>query len=458
MVQDTKSYQEALDWIHGLGRFGIKPGLQRITVLLEMLGNPHLKIPFVHIGGTNGKGSTAAILASILRSEGYRIGLYTSPYLLSFTNRMAVNGSDISPGELALLVDEVRPLVERISENPELGHPTEFEVVTVLALTYFARSQVDLVVLEVGLGGRLDATNIVTPLLSIITNVSLEHTDVLGHTVEEIALEKAGIIKEKIPVFTATSDDRVYSVIKSRAEELNSSVFFLSLPNKKGITPDNRPTFSEVKVLKKGQSFTYHGFSNIFMELFIPLRGYYQVINASTALAALELIADQGFEVTEDSIRRGLKTVCWPGRLELLNEKPKLVMDGAHNPEAIRQLVKAVPDYFQYRHLILVFGVMADKDMHEMLVNLLPLSHKIVFTRPIIPRAAEPHVPAHTAVHELGFEREIFIINDLGDSLKKALQLAGEDDLILVTGSFYTVSDARAYWFENRMTEKFKMC
>ncbi len=459
-MDHNKSYREALEWIHGLSRFGNKPGLERVTAMLEELGRPQDRLRFVHIAGTNGKGSTAAMLASIMRDAGYRTGLYTSPYLLSFSNRMAINGRDIGHEELVGLVEEVRPLVERISTDSRYGHPTEFEVVTVLALTYFAREKVDLVVLEVGLGGRLDATNVVTPLLSVITNVSLEHTEVLGDTVAQVAREKAGIIKEEVPVITAADDSETLAVIEDRAAQLGSSLYYvkplaeevtgkdLSVPYLNPDTPS--AGFSQVSVNEKGQEFSYLGFTKNFGGLFIPLRGSYQVTNAATALAAAELLVKQGYRVEEESVRRGFATVEWPGRLELLQTEPMLVMDGAHNPAAVTNLAGALPEYFNYRRLILVFGIMADKDSRLMLENILPLADKVIFTRALIPRAEDPRALASEAVHQLGWDpRYIEVFDDIGMALEKGLELAGNRDMVLVSGSFYTVSDARAYWEKN---------
>lgn len=440
-------YMKALEWIHGLGRFGIRPGLERITVLLEMLDSPHHRVRFVHIGGTNGKGSTAALLASVLRSAGYRIGLYTSPYLLSFTNRMAVNGDDIDHGQLVELVDEVRPLVEKISGDPRLGPMTEFEVVTALALTYFSRQDVDLVVLEVGLGGRLDATNVVDPLLSIITNISLEHTDVLGDTIEAIASEKAGIIKEGRPLLTAAEDEAVLNLFRERCNILKAPFSRVSLLPADTVDGNvEKPFAMQGRITEEGQFLDYNGFEIQIKDLFIPLRGVYQVINAGTALAALELLRKENIMVDEISIRKGFKDTIWPGRLELLGKNPLLIMDGAHNPAAMKKLSESLPDYFHYRKLILVVGMLADKDTGAMLSDILPLADLVVFTKPTLPRAAEPAELADFAVKYLNLGNGYHVINEHGRAIELALELAGPEDAVLVTGSLYTVSDVRAYW------------
>jgi dihydrofolate synthase / folylpolyglutamate synthase len=446
-----KKYEDALDWIHGLGRFGIKPGLERVTALLDKLGNPHLSLKFVHIGGTNGKGSTAVMLTSILRAAGYKVGLYTSPYLLSFTNRMAVNGDDIDRAELVSLVEEVRPVVDLISEDPELGDMTEFEVVTVLALCYFARQNTDLVVLEVGLGGRLDATNVITPLISVITNISLEHTDILGDTIEKIAFEKAGIIKAGKPLVTAAADERALGVFEKRCSELGSPlhrVYPFSAATE--AVPDHRPLAISGKVTKAGQHFSYSGFSLQLEDLFIPLRGSYQLDNAATALAATELLSAEGFHCSDEDVIMGLAETIWPGRLELLAEKPLLIMDGAHNPAAMEKLAAAVPAYFSYNKMILVYGMLADKDMDSMLNSILPRADIAIFTRPLLPRAADPAAVADYATKQLGFSKQVFVFHEFDAALEKAVSLAEPGDAVLVTGSLYTVSDIRAYWIKSR--------
>lgn len=446
-----KKYEEALDWIHGLGRFGIKPGLERVTALLDKLGNPHRSLKFVHVGGTNGKGSTAVMLTSILRAAGYKVGLYTSPYLLSFTNRMAVNGDDIDRVELVSLIEEVRPVIEMISEDPDLGDMTEFEVVTVLALCYFARQNTDLVVLEVGLGGRLDATNVITPILSVITNISLEHTDILGDTVEKIAFEKAGIIKAGRPLVTAAADERALRVFEKRCTELGSPIYRVypfSAANE--AVSGNKPVALPGKITNAGQYFSYNGFSLQLKDLFIPLRGSYQLDNAATALAAAEMLFKEGFHCSDEEVIKGLAETIWPGRLELLAEEPLLIMDGAHNPAAMEKLAAAMPAYFSYNKLILVYGMLADKDMDSMLNSILPGADVVVFTRPVLPRAANPAAVADYATKKLGFEKQIFVVDEFGAALEKAISLAEPDDAVLVTGSLYTVSDIRAYWIKSR--------
>ncbi len=442
-----KKYCRALEWIHNLGRFGNKPGLERVTALLNMLGDPHRDKAFVHIAGTNGKGSTAAIMASVLHEAGYKVGLYTSPYLLSFTNRMAVNGKDIDRKELIELVGRVQPLVEEVAGDDALGQPTEFEVVTVLALLFYARQKVDLVVLETGLGGRLDATNVVDPLLSIITNISLEHTDVLGTTIKEIAGEKAGIVKQGKPLLTAAQDEEALEVFQARCREMYAPLYRVYPPHSPDCSaPLEKPAAILGEIREDGQVFSYLGFQSCIDDLFLPLRGLYQLANAATALAALELLGADGFTVGESEMRRGMAAVKWPGRLELLQEKPKLIMDGAHNPAAMEKLSQSLPRYFNYDRLILVIGMLADKDRAAMLKHILPLADSIIFTRPGLPRAADPRETALFALEHFALQQECRVIVDYAQALEQALKMATSQDAILVTGSLYTVSDVRAYY------------
>ncbi len=427
------NYLEALEWIHSIGRFGIKPGLERMTKLMELLGNPHKKIKVLHIAGTNGKGSTAAFLSKILEEGGYRVGLYTSPYLDAFTNRMAINGKDIPEDRLVEIVNMIKPMVDDISNDSVLGQMTEFEVVTCIAFYYFADQAVDFVVLEVGLGGRLDATNVVeSPMVAVVTNIGLEHTEVLGDTIEKIAGEKAGIIKEGTPVVTAVPKLEALQVIQQKCQEMNAPLFNVR---------------ENVNIEKKslsldGQFFHYLNSQGLQLkDLFISLLGEHQIINASTAIAVIEVLQERGFHIPEASIREGLKATRWAGRLEVMGKEPLLILDAAHNIDGVRSLKKALQEQVDYEKLVLVIGILGDKAVDDMLKEIIPLADKIIITKPDSPRAAEPETIADVA--EKYTPHPIILEDSIPRAVKIALSLAEPKDLVVISGSLYTISEAR---------------
>ena len=426
-------YNEALDWIHSIARFGMNQGLERIEALLDLLGNPHRSCKYLHIGGTNGKGSTAAFVAAMLEEAGYRVGLYTSPYLVQFTNRMAINGRDIPRKRLVELVKKVKPLVEKIAADPVLGQPTEFEVVTALAFCYFAEESPDIVVLEVGLGGRLDATNVVQPLVTAIATISLEHTQVLGNTVEEIAREKAGIIKNGAPVVTEAGGGAL-PVLEAVCKEKQVPLYQLG-----------KHFHAQIETQDVGgQVFHYRGLSREYHALFIPLLGDYQVNNVALAIAAVELLCDNGFSISEATLRAGLEKTRWPGRLEVLRRSPLVVVDGAHNLEAFQGLGRGVRQTFAYGKLILVLGILSDKAAENILAEILPLADRLIITKPNSPRAANPEV-LQKIVSGMMPELPCEISEEIPAAVDMALKQAGDEDLVLIAGSLYLVSDARQY-------------
>lgn len=428
-------YQETLDWIHGTGRFGIRPGLERMQKMMEFLGNPHLELKVIHLAGTNGKGSTAAFLSRILEEGGFRTALYTSPYLEAFTNRMAINRRDIDRERLVQLAATVKPLVEKVSQDPALGPMTEFEVVTSLAFQYFAEENPDFLVLEVGLGGRLDATNVVgTPLVAVITNIGLEHTEVLGDTIGKIAGEKAGIIKEGGRVVTAASRPEALEVIRQKCREKGAHLIELG----------SQVTWETLSSSLEGQRFNYYSREGLKLEdLFIPFLGEHQVINASTAVAVVEDLARQGTGLGPPAIRRGLAEARWGGRLEILGRDPLLILDAAHNLDGVRSLRQAVTGQLKYRKLILVLGILGDKAYGDMLGEIVPLADWVIITRPDSPRATDSRGIAREA--RKYSTRDIIVQENIPRAVDSALSLAGPRDLVLVSGSLYTISQARDY-------------
>jgi len=424
------SYQEALAWIHGLYRFGTKPGLERISALLKRLGDPHKRLRCAHITGTNGKGSTAAFLAALLAAHGLRTGLYTSPYLEAFTNRMAVDGRDVSGEDLVRLVEEVRPHVAEIA-GTELGQPTEFEVITAMAFTYFAGQAPDWVVVEVGLGGRLDATNVIVPEVAVVTNIGLEHTQVLGDTLEKIAFEKAGIIKQGVPVVTAADKPEAFAVLEKTARERGSPLLAVGrevLADCTGMT-------------LAGQVFDYQSPWRKLRGLEIRLLGRHQVVNAASALAALECLPSVTF--SEEAVRAGLAAACWPGRLEIFSREPLVLVDGAHNPDGALALHRALTELLNGRKLHLVLGILADKAVGEMLSVLVPLATAgLLVTRPESGRAADPELVAELARPLTNVP--VRVAPNVPAAVEAALSSARPGEAVCVTGSLYTVSEASA--------------
>lgn len=423
---NKNGYQRSLDYLYGLEKFGMIFGLTKIEEILEAVGNPHREIQAIHIGGTNGKGSTAAIIASILRKEGYRVGLYTSPHLIRFTERMKVNEKEIEKEEVASLTEWMR---ERIGAAGIAPPFTFFDFTTAMVFLYFKQKMVDLAVLEVGLGGRLDSTNVIDPLLSIITNIGKDHEDVLGKGILRIAGEKAGIIKESRPLITAATQPRVLRLFSKICREKKAPFFRVG---------------KEFHYVLAGEgSFSYEGLHRKLWDLSLNLRGSHQMVNATTALGAMEILDDLGYRVSNDAIVEGLKVVEWPGRLEMVSSSPRVLLDGAHNPEGALSLRESLEKDFRYHHLILLIGIMKDKDVHSILHSLSPLADHIIFTRPGTDRAASPAL-LRKALGRNGKKAEV--IEDFRKAIDRGLSLAGEEDILCITGSLYTVGEARSYF------------
>jgi len=423
---NKNGYQRSLDYLYGLEKFGMIFGLTKIEEILDAVGNPHRDIQAIHIGGTNGKGSTAAIVASILRKEGYGVGLYTSPHLIRFTERMMVNEKEIEKEEVAELTEWMREKIEKAGVAPPF---TFFDFTTAMVFLYFKQKMVDLAILEVGLGGRLDSTNVVDPLVSIITNIGKDHEDVLGKGIMRIAREKAGIIKEGRPLVTAATQPQALRLFSKICREKKASFFRVG---------------KEFRYVSGGEgSFHYEGLHRKLWGLSLNLRGSHQMINATTALGAMEILDDLGYRVSNDAIVEGLKTVEWPGRLEMVSSSPRVILDGAHNPEGALSLRESLKKDFQYRHLILLIGIMKDKDVHSILHCLSPLADHIVLTRPGTDRAASPD-SLRKALGRNGKKAEV--IEDFRKAIDRGLSLTGEEDIFCITGSLYTVGEARSYF------------
>jgi len=424
---NKNGYQRSLDFLYSLDKFGMIFGLTKVEEILKSIGDPHRDLQAIHIGGTNGKGSTAAMISSILQKEGYQVGLYTSPHLVRFTERMKVNGKEIEQEELIHLTDWMRDKIETAGVSPPF---TFFDFTTAMALLYFKQKMVDLAVLEVGLGGRLDSTNVVDPLLSIITNIGKDHEEVLGRGILNIAKEKAGIIKKGRPLITAATQPQVLRLFSKICKEKQAPFYqvgkdFRYLPSKEGY-------------------FHYEGLHRKLWSLSLNLSGPHQMINAATALGALEVLDDLGYPVSSDAMAGGLTEVDWPGRLEMVCSSPRVLLDGAHNPDGAMSLKESLKRDFEYRHLILLVGIMKDKDIKSILHSLSPLADHIILTRPTTDRAAPPTL-LRKALGSNGKKAEI--IEDFRKAIDRGLSLTGEGDLFCITGSLYTVGEARSYFF-----------
>ena len=362
------NYEQALTYIHSVNWAFCKPGLERITALCTALGNPQDKLRFIHVAGTNGKGSTSAMLASILQSAGYRTGLYTSPYIRTFCERIRVDGENIPEDALATLTERIRPIADAMEDKP-----TEFELITALAFAYFAERNCDVVVLEVGLGGRLDSTNVIeNTALSIITGIDFDHTALLGNTIEDIAREKAGIIKSGRPVLFGGTDGAARDTVMGVASKKNAPFY--------GV---DRSSYREHEATLAGTVFDYLHYSN----LHLPLLGAYQPYNATLVLTAIELLKQNGFAIGEDAVRQGLAAVRWPARFELLSGDPIIIYDGGHNPEGVRAAVASIKTYFGSQRVNILSGVMADKDKGEMIQTLKEVAVRAFTVTPNNPRA-----------------------------------------------------------------------
>ena len=426
------SYQETINYLFGLQKHGIKFGLSNSSQLMALMGDPHLRFRSVHIAGTNGKGSTAAFLAAMLQAAGYRVGLYTSPHLVSFTERIRINNIPVTEDRVIDLAERVRTRYGgRLSSEGGALTPTFFEVTTAMAFTCFAEERVDVAVVEAGMGGRLDSTNVITPMVSVITNVDVEHTEFLGDTIEKIAGEKAGIIKPGVPVVTGAVQPEAIAVIERKAAASGSAVFRM-------------PKDFSAEPLSAGpdQVFDYQGMGSRLPGLRIAMIGRHQMGNACLALAAAACVGRAGMAVADEAIRKGLATATWEGRLERVAERPDIYLDGAHNPASAQVLADAVRDLRKgYRHLVLVIGILMDKDCQGIISRLAPLADRIIVTRPNYSRALSPgSLAAEISVFHLAVDSA----ETVAEAINQARQAAAEDDLILITGSLYTVGDARA--------------
>jgi len=434
------NYQDTIAYLHSLTDYEktrierYTPetfDLSRVERLLAAVGDPHTRFPAVHISGTKGKGSTAVLIESCLRAAGNRTGLYTSPHLHTFRERIRVAWRKIAREEVVALVEEVRPLIER---TPGV---TTFEAITAIGFLYFARSEVDVAVVEVGLGGRLDATNVLTPEVSVTTSLSLDHTYLLGNTLAEIAYEKAGIIKPGIPAVSAPQRAEAIKVLEAVSLERGAPLTEI------GRDWDYDPGPADLD----GQCFTARRFtdggSELDGEYWIPLLGRHQLENSISALAALDILRRRGFHIPVEAVHEGLRNVHWPGRLEILSREPLAIVDCAHNPYSAQVLREALEEWFSDQRWVLVFGASADKDIVGMLRALLPVSEYVIVTRSDHPRAMAP-IELADIVASVGGGAEVSV--NMRKSLRRGLAVMDPGSGLLATGSIFLVADAREEW------------
>ena len=410
------NYSEALEYIHSICWTFTKPGLERISALCEKLGNPQDELKFIHVAGTNGKGSFCSMIDSVLRAAGYKTGLFTSPYIKVFNERMQFCGENISDEDLAEITEYVKPYADSMEDKP-----TEFELITAIGFEYFKRKKCDVVILEAGMGGRLDSTNIIkSSLLSVITGISLDHTAFLGDTVEKIAAEKAGIIKENGSVLFGGNSKSVEEVIKAKAAEMGADYRFADKSSLNIVASD-----------LTGSTFNYLGYK----EVNLPLLGLYQPWNAANVLCALEILKTKGFTVSEEAVRAGLLAARWPARFEIISRDPLIIFDGAHNPEGIETAVTSIKKYFGDQKVCILTGVMKDKDYNYIAGKFAEISDRAFTITPQNPRA----LPAEEYAKVLeGVGITATSYSSVADALEDAKKYAKETSTaLLCLGSLY---------------------
>ncbi|OWR30142.1 bifunctional folylpolyglutamate synthase/dihydrofolate synthase [Saccharibacillus sp. O23] len=442
------SYAEAVDWINGLIPFGIRPGLERIERLMELFGHPHRRLKFIHVAGTNGKGSTCAFLTGALIRNGYDVGTFTSPYITKFTNRFQYNGQDIPDETLLALSNRLKPAVEEIALT-ELGSPTMFEVSTALAILYYADvCYPDVVVWETGLGGRMDVTNIVHPIVSVITNVGHDHMDILGDTLEKIAAEKAGIIKAGVPVVTGVSQPEALRVIKETANLRKSTCY----------AAGENFFYEKTAGSEDGQSLHFRGPFREF-DLSLSLRGEYQLENAAGAFMALEVLRQyMAFQLDDEKTAAGFAETFWAGRMELVRREPRILMDGAHNPEGAAALAQSLQSGWTYGRLVLMMGMLSTKSHEDYFKSILPLVDELIVTEPDFRKKMDASALAEIAeglrAEYAKPELAITVEPDWRAALARFEASIGPEDLGVVSGTLYLISDVRAQLLQQADSEK----
>ena len=433
------NYSEAIEYIYHFSNYEAVPrphaednyDLRRVFEILERLGNPHLQAKSLHVTGTNGKGSTAAMLAAVLTSSGYRTGLFTSPHLITSRERFSIDGRMISENELADIVSRIKPDIEAVNRKAVYGTLTVFEILTVLSFVFFAENKLDFQVMEVGMGGRYDATNVIQPEVCFITAIGYDHCDILGKTLTEITQEKCGIIKPDCTVITHPQEKEAMNVIKGVCKDKNVKL----------IEIDKDVTGRGLKYDLEHQDIEIKGRLSDY-QISIHLLGQYQIDNTAAAVAGLEILVEKGYGITPESMKQGLDGVRFPGRMEIVSRSPMILVDGGHNPGAAHNLKDTVLKYFKPARCILVTGIARDKDIPGIIKELAPLSDIAIVTRAQSQRAADPGLLAEE-FSRLGIAS--IQTKDVKNALEEAKKIAKDRDLIIVTGSLYVVGEAKEY-------------
>lgn len=449
---EFQSAAEAVAWITGLmPTVGIRPGLERMNLLMEKLNHPHRRLKFIHVAGTNGKGSVCAYLTSVLREAGYDVGTFTSPYITSYSNRFQYNGEDIADADLVKLANRLKPLCEEMAAT-EWGPLTMFEVTTALAILYYGTVTFpDYVVWETGLGGRLDVTNVVVPIISVITNIGHDHMDLLGPTLADIASEKAGIIKSGVPVVTGASQPEAVEVIERTAKEKKAALYRMG---------DNF-RYETRSISESESSFSFTGPFRSLDSVQITLSGAHQIENAAVAVMTIEVLRQYYALIVEDeALTEGLKKTAWPGRLEMVSKQPRILIDGAHNPEGMQALAAALQEIYSYDSLNIMMAMMPNKNHEEALRHILPMVNSLIVTEPDFHKKMNAEALADVVKRlqgELGGPRSIIVEPDWRRALDLLQGMAGdgsERTLSVVTGTLYLIADVRSWLLHHTNSEK----
>jgi len=438
-AQPFRTYDEAVEWIVGLVPAGIKPGLTRMERLMELLGHPERRLKFIHVAGTNGKGSTCAYLTQALMAFGYDVGTFTSPYIEKFTSRIQYNGRNIEDETLLELANRIKPFVDEIAQS-ELGQPSMFEVCTALALLYYGKTTFpDYVVWETGLGGRLDSTNIVTPVVSVITNIGHDHMEILGDTIAAVAAEKAGIIKPGVPVVCTAELPEAVDVIAQAAKDRKSTLYVMG----------KQFAYEPVSSEENRQQFHFTGPFRAYENVVITMNGAHQLKNASAALMALEVLRQYyALLIEEEDLYKAFERTGWPGRMEMVSEKPRILLDGAHNPEGAEALADALKHVYAYGKLHFMMGMMPTKYHEGYLRHILPIVDTLIVTEPDFHKKEDAHRLASKA-EDVARDLNVSVDVTVEPNWKAALELLQSrtepGDLAVVSGTLYLISDVRSW-------------